>query len=59
MIDLKEDHDAILELDARGLLGMKFVQRGDGDFLPGLGLLGGERTWKKSQSRGEERPAQN
>ena len=36
---LEEDDDAVLELDALGLLGMKFVQRGDGNLLPGLGLL--------------------
>ena len=44
VILLEEDHDAILELDAFRLLRMKFVQRGDGNLLPGLGLLGGERT---------------
>jgi hypothetical protein len=42
VIFLKEDHDAVRELDAFGLLGLEVVQFGDGNFLPGFVLLGGD-----------------
>jgi hypothetical protein len=58
VIHLQEDHDSILQLDAFGLLRVEGVKLWDGDLFPGLGLLGEERTWEKSQSRSEECPAQ-
>ena len=42
VVFLKEDDDAVLELNADGLVRMEFVQRGDRDLLPGFGLLGGD-----------------
>ena len=43
MVFLQEDHDAVFELDAFGLLRMEGVEGRNGDLLPGLGLLGGEQ----------------
>jgi hypothetical protein len=42
MILLQKEDDAVLELNALGLLGMEFVEPGDGNLLPGLALLGVE-----------------
>src|ERR1035438_4389262 len=42
VIFLKKEDDAIRQLDALGLLGLEVVEFGDGDFLPGLVLLGVE-----------------
>ena len=42
MVFLEEDDNAVLELDAFGLLRLEVVKLGDGDFLPGLVLLGGK-----------------
>src|SRR5579871_3634481 len=41
MILLQEDHNAVAELDARGLVGLELVQLRHGNLLPGLGLLCG------------------
>ena len=51
VVFLQEDDDAVLELDALGLLRMKGVQRRNGDLLPGLGLLGGEAGEKRTRMR--------
>jgi hypothetical protein len=58
VIFLQKNDDAIFQLDAFGLLRVEGVKLWDGDLFPGLGLLGEERTWEKSQSRSEECPAQ-
>ena len=47
VIFLQEEDDAVLQLDAFGLLRLEFVQLGDGNFFPGLALLGGEGDGSK------------
>jgi hypothetical protein len=58
MVLLQKEHNAVLEFNALGLVGLEVVQPGRGNLFPGLGLLGGERAWKLNQSRDEEHPAQ-
>ena len=48
VVFLEEDDDAVFELDALGLLGFEVVERGDGDFLPGLVLLGGRERVRRA-----------
>ena len=53
VILLQEEHDAVFQFNALGLVGLEVVQLRDGDQLPGLGLLGGESGWQSysKQSR--------
>ena len=51
MIFLKEEDDAVLELDTFGLLRLEVVQFGDGNLLPRLALLGGEAEKGKKGSK--------
>ena len=50
VILLQEEDDAVLELNARGLMRFELVQLGDGNLLPGLALLG-DRRRRKRESR--------
>ena len=42
VVFLEEDNNAILQLNAFGLLRLEVVEFWDGDLFPGLRLLGGE-----------------
>ena len=42
VVFFEEDHDAVLELDALGLLRVELVEFGNGNLLPRFGLLGRE-----------------
>jgi len=52
VVFLQKDHDAVVELNAPGLLRVKLVQLGGRDSLPGLGLLGVHN--ERAQERDEE-----
>ena len=40
VVFLEEDYDAILQLDAFGLVGIELMQLGNGNLFPGFALLG-------------------